>query len=180
MSKWSAMTPLLRPVTNMNCSTPAARASSMTYCRMGRSTTGSISFGIALVAGKNRVPRPATGRIALRMGLNIRVKPFATICPARRPRKLATPSRPAVKPIDASFTPQRPTRGCDSCVNQSCYNDASPGGLRGENGGFGHRRGRLYRRSHESGATRRRREGGRARQSVDRLRLGGSGRRRNS
>jgi hypothetical protein len=32
----------------------------------GLSTTGSISFGIALVAGKNRVPRPATGSTALR------------------------------------------------------------------------------------------------------------------
>ncbi|WP_198647156.1 hypothetical protein [Pannonibacter carbonis] len=31
----------------------------------------SISFGTALVAGKNRVPRPATGRIALRIGLTI-------------------------------------------------------------------------------------------------------------
>jgi hypothetical protein len=33
----------------------------------GRSTTVSISFGIALVAGRKRVPRPATGKIALRM-----------------------------------------------------------------------------------------------------------------
>ncbi|MBB2201719.1 hypothetical protein [Gluconacetobacter tumulisoli] len=32
------------------------------------STTGSISFGIALVAGRNRVPRPATGRTAFRKG----------------------------------------------------------------------------------------------------------------
>ncbi|WP_321791756.1 hypothetical protein [Burkholderia pyrrocinia] len=30
----------------------------------GLSTTGSISFGLALVAGKNRVPRPATGNTA--------------------------------------------------------------------------------------------------------------------
>ena len=28
----------------------------------GRSTTVSISLGIALVAGRNRVPRPVTGR----------------------------------------------------------------------------------------------------------------------
>ena len=34
----------------------------------GRSTTVSISFGIALVAGRKRVPRPATGNTALRMG----------------------------------------------------------------------------------------------------------------
>src|ERR1700683_4677339 len=33
---------------------------------MGLSTSGSISFGCALVAGKNRVPRPAAGNTALR------------------------------------------------------------------------------------------------------------------
>jgi hypothetical protein len=32
----------------------------------GLSTTGSISFGIAFVAGRNRVPSPATGSTALR------------------------------------------------------------------------------------------------------------------
>jgi hypothetical protein len=35
----------------------------------GLSTIGSISLGIALVAGKNRVPNPATGKTALRTGL---------------------------------------------------------------------------------------------------------------
>jgi hypothetical protein len=30
----------------------------------GLSTTGSISLGAALVAGKNRVPSPATGKTA--------------------------------------------------------------------------------------------------------------------
>jgi len=34
---------------------------------MGLSTTESISFGEALVAGRKRVPRPATGNTALRM-----------------------------------------------------------------------------------------------------------------
>src|ERR1700749_3824212 len=33
----------------------------------GRSTTVNISFGMALVAGKKRVPRPATGNTALRI-----------------------------------------------------------------------------------------------------------------
>src|SRR5271169_6777399 len=32
----------------------------------GLSTIGSISFGIALVAGRKRVPSPATGKTALR------------------------------------------------------------------------------------------------------------------
>src|SRR5690349_14304640 len=60
------MTALLRPVTKMKCSMPASRASSTTYWMTGRSTTVSISFGMALVAGRNRVPRPATGKTALR------------------------------------------------------------------------------------------------------------------
>src|SRR6202045_2972317 len=47
---------------------PAALASSIAYWISGLSTTGSISFGIALVAGRKRVPRPATGKMALRMG----------------------------------------------------------------------------------------------------------------
>ena len=40
---------------------PAAAASSTTYWIAGVSMTGSISFGIALVAGTNLVPRPAPG-----------------------------------------------------------------------------------------------------------------------
>src|SRR5262245_51557617 len=34
----------------------------------GRSTMVSISFGTALLAGRNRVPSPATGNTALRIG----------------------------------------------------------------------------------------------------------------
>src|SRR5271170_2389739 len=60
------MTDLLRPVTKMKCSMPAWRASSTTCWISGLSTTGSISLGIALVAGRKRVPRPATGSTALR------------------------------------------------------------------------------------------------------------------
>ena len=46
----------------------ASRASSTTCWINGRSTTGSISFGMAFVAGRNLVPSPATGKTALRMG----------------------------------------------------------------------------------------------------------------
>src|SRR5580704_11864870 len=53
---------------NTNCSIPASRASSTAYWMTGLSTTGSISLGMALVAGKNRVPIPATGNTALRTG----------------------------------------------------------------------------------------------------------------
>src|SRR5687767_12352126 len=45
-------------------STPLATASSTTYWMAGLSTTGSISFGCALVAGRNRVPSPAAGMTA--------------------------------------------------------------------------------------------------------------------
>src|SRR6185437_503627 len=60
------MAVLERPVTKMNCSMPAACASSTAYWMSGLSTTGSISFGMALVAGRNRVPNPPTGKTALR------------------------------------------------------------------------------------------------------------------
>src|SRR6201985_247389 len=46
---------------------PASLASSTTYWINGLSTIVSISFGIALVAGSTRVPRPATGKTALRI-----------------------------------------------------------------------------------------------------------------
>jgi hypothetical protein len=45
---------------------PAATASSTAYWMRGLSTMGSISLGLALVAGRNRVPIPATGNTALR------------------------------------------------------------------------------------------------------------------
>ena len=44
---------------------PARTASSTTYWMAGLSTTGSISLGCALVAGRKRVPRPAAGMTAL-------------------------------------------------------------------------------------------------------------------
>ncbi len=50
----------------MSVSMPAAIASSAAYWIRGLSTIGSNSFGIALVAGRKRVPKPATGKTALR------------------------------------------------------------------------------------------------------------------
>ena len=64
-SKWFSSAFLLRPVIMSTSVSPAATASSTTYWIAGLSTTGSISFGIALVAGRNRVPRPAAGMTAL-------------------------------------------------------------------------------------------------------------------
>ena len=49
----------------MNSLIPAARASSIAYWIRGRSTKVMISFGIDLVAGRKRVPRPATGKTAV-------------------------------------------------------------------------------------------------------------------
>src|SRR3984885_9674331 len=56
------------PVMNTSLRAPASSASSTAYWMRGLSTTGSISLGMALVAGRNRVPRPATGNTALRIG----------------------------------------------------------------------------------------------------------------
>src|SRR5690242_3936889 len=58
------MADLLRLVTKTICSMPASMASSTAYCTTGRSTIVSISFGIAFVAGRKRVPLPATGMTA--------------------------------------------------------------------------------------------------------------------
>src|SRR5512134_3964848 len=43
---------------------PAATASSTAYWMSGLSTIGIISFGLALVAGRKRLPKPATGNTA--------------------------------------------------------------------------------------------------------------------
>src|SRR6266404_1622089 len=56
---------LLRPVMSNTSFRPAATASSTTYWIAGLSMTGSISLGVALVAGKNLVPSPAAGITAL-------------------------------------------------------------------------------------------------------------------
>jgi hypothetical protein len=48
---------------------PAASASSTAYWMSGLSTTGIISLGLAFVAGRKRLPTPATGKTALMMGV---------------------------------------------------------------------------------------------------------------
>src|SRR5688572_13339153 len=57
----------------MTCSIPAATASSTAYWMIGLSTSGSISLGCALVAGRKRVPQPAAGKTALRTRIEPRV-----------------------------------------------------------------------------------------------------------
>jgi hypothetical protein len=58
---------LAAPLTKIIVSIPASSASSTAYWINGRSTMGSNSFGTALVAGRKRVPMPATGNTALRI-----------------------------------------------------------------------------------------------------------------
>src|ERR671915_265348 len=58
------MARLLRPVTKIISVMPAAAASSTAYWTSGLSTIGSISLGLALVTGRKRLPRPATGKTA--------------------------------------------------------------------------------------------------------------------
>src|SRR2546425_2721762 len=48
---------------------PTRVSSSTTYCTTGLRPTGSISFGCDLVAGRSRVPRPATGTMAISMSI---------------------------------------------------------------------------------------------------------------
>src|SRR5437660_11609098 len=84
------MEALLRPVMSSTSSRPAATASSTTYWIAGLSTTGSISFGVALVAGRNLVPRPAAGMTALVTGALMR----ATLVVCQLPR-----DAPAVTPV---------------------------------------------------------------------------------
>src|SRR5919199_1785153 len=54
-------------VTSTISSIPALTASSTISWITGTSTIGSISLGMALVAGKKRVPSPAAGMTALRI-----------------------------------------------------------------------------------------------------------------
>src|SRR5579884_467293 len=56
-----------RPVMKISSSAPALIASWTAYWISGLSTMGSISLALALVAGRKRVPSPATGNTALRM-----------------------------------------------------------------------------------------------------------------
>ncbi len=64
VSKWSSMAVLPIPVTIIISERPDALASSTAYWISGLSTRGSISLGIALVAGRNLVPKPAAGKTA--------------------------------------------------------------------------------------------------------------------
>ena len=82
----------------MICSIPAATASSTPYWMIGLSTSGSISLGCALVAGRKRVPQPAAGKTALRT----RIEPRWVGVRGRgvgRPSLAPGPSRAGRRPV---------------------------------------------------------------------------------
>jgi hypothetical protein len=61
MSKWSSIAPLPRPGHNDDVLDARRNRLFHAVLQMGLSTRASISLGITLVAGKNRVPRPPAG-----------------------------------------------------------------------------------------------------------------------
>src|SRR5580692_4016760 len=111
----------------------------------GRSTTVSISFAIALVAGRKRVPNPATGRTALRSGLitdqrssNLtgllsclsaaRVKAHAelatfsaTIAQSSPQQGIARLVQPAGQPVRAAIVRVRHAHEPFMCVTDVCF-----------------------------------------------------------
>src|SRR3569833_3940005 len=75
---------LPRAVTKMISSMPLAMHSSTFSCTVGLSPMGNITFGLALVAGRNRVPSPATGMTALRTRFLVVTAPDCKAPPAGR------------------------------------------------------------------------------------------------
>ena len=55
---------------------PLSIASSTAYCNRGLSIIGSISFGVAFEAGKNLVPKPATGKTAFLINFKSHINIF--------------------------------------------------------------------------------------------------------
>ena len=84
---------------------------------IGLSTSGSISLGCALVAGRKRVPRPAAGKTALRTmevtdGIVAERRLRAGIAGANRTRGLHARSR-----IRSRSRRRRPRRGCATAAS---------------------------------------------------------------
>lgn len=100
ISKWSSIALFPRPVTKTISSMPEATASSTRYWTTGLSTIGSISLGCAFVAGRNRVPNPASGKTALLIAL-ILITPCPVIfLPCPRPIRHRCEGRVPVPEFD--------------------------------------------------------------------------------
>src|SRR5690349_17027288 len=81
-SKWSSIDGLPRRVTISTSVRPASDASCTIISITGVSMTGSISLGVALLNGRNRVPSPAAGITALVRdpdGVSVRAAPGAAV-----------------------------------------------------------------------------------------------------
>src|SRR5438132_13982645 len=108
----------------MMLSMPELSASSTPYWISGLSTSGSISFGCALVAGKKRVPRPAAGKAALRtfivlrrqlkveirsdLRVHIVVSRRAQVQPFRPAKSFRRGERGGIRLLPARILPQAP------------------------------------------------------------------------
>src|SRR5438093_13528451 len=97
---------LAAAVTRITSSIPEDTAPSMMYWITGLSTMGSISLGIALEAGRKRVPRPAAGITALRTRVTGEQLLFRSLSTPRQPARAGsrrqTPAPPrAGVPADA-------------------------------------------------------------------------------
>src|SRR5690349_4658145 len=105
------MARLDEPVMNTRRRAPASKASSTAYWMSGLSTMGSISFGLALVAGRKRVPRPATGNTATSMRLFLweGMEAPAVWGPETYHAPTPGPARQGRKPLIVCVSP-RPTR----------------------------------------------------------------------
>ena len=92
---------------------PAATASSTTYWIPGLSTRGIISLGVALVAGRKRVPSPAAGMTALRtrMGRLYARDRAGSPAPSRSARN--DPQEQGRSTPPRAGTPRRVTHGVD-------------------------------------------------------------------
>src|SRR3990170_2115767 len=127
-SKWSSIARFWLLVTMMTWSMPAATASSTAYWMIGLSTSGSISLGCALVAGRKRVPQPAAGNTALRT----RIEPSVGGSPGWRPVSMGARVGPeyTAGPTRAA-TPRlgpRPCRGVDRSLGEGLADDGHGGG----------------------------------------------------
>ena len=115
-TKWATTPSLPSEVTITSRSAPASAASAATSSMPGVSTTGSNSFGTVLVAGRNRVPKPAAGTIAVRgIGTSGRVVIVHTLTSSTACNRVASLAMSHV----SSWTPWQQTKAelrAGSCV----------------------------------------------------------------
>ncbi len=102
---WISSLPSL--ITTTISAAPAATASSTPHWITGRSRTGSSSLGSALVAGRNRVPRPAAGMTQWRRSTAAHCRPSAACRALRRGFRLtATTLAPPCRNASETVVPE--------------------------------------------------------------------------